>query len=170
MFLYVVKNRSNDGVRGRGLDRVLSHCIVQENNILQTQYGLRFIDFESARGLRVTTSTRKEAGVRAKILQVIMNHISSLRFLFVVWRAVRNRIICEKLTNLVPNCALRSIFFALWTMQFYSLDPRMSEKFRKPIEVIRYSGMCFQATDIANYFVECMIDYLAKQSRGFRDG
>jgi len=26
-----------------------------------------------------------------------------------------------------------------------------------------YSGMCFQATDIANYFVECMIDYLAKQ-------
>ena len=30
--------------------------------------------------------------------------------------------------------------------------------------------MCFQATDIANYFVECMIDYLAKQSRGFRDG
>lgn len=33
-------------VRGAGLDRVFSHNDVQENNILQTHYGLRFIDFE----------------------------------------------------------------------------------------------------------------------------
>lgn len=33
-------------IRGSGLDIVFSHSDVQENNILQTQYGLRFIDFE----------------------------------------------------------------------------------------------------------------------------
>jgi len=33
-------------VRGSGLDRVFCHWDCQENNILQTQYGLRFIDFE----------------------------------------------------------------------------------------------------------------------------
>lgn len=45
-------DNAQDGVRGRGLDLVLSHCDVQENNILQTQYGLRFIDFESPRWTR----------------------------------------------------------------------------------------------------------------------
>jgi thiamine kinase-like enzyme len=62
----------NSNVKGNGLDKVMSHGDVQENNILQTQYGLRLIDFE-------------------------------------------------------------------------------------------YSGMCYQAFDIANYFVECTIDYLHKQ-------
>jgi len=33
-------------IRGSGLDIVFSHNDVQENNILQTHYGLRFIDFE----------------------------------------------------------------------------------------------------------------------------
>lgn len=33
-------------IRGSGLDIVFSHNDLQENNILQTQYGLRFIDFE----------------------------------------------------------------------------------------------------------------------------
>jgi thiamine kinase-like enzyme len=62
----------DSNVRGNGLDKVLSHGDVQENNILQTAYGLRFIDFE-------------------------------------------------------------------------------------------YSGMCYQAFDIANYFAECTIDYLHKE-------
>jgi thiamine kinase-like enzyme len=35
-------------IRGSGLDRVFSHWDSQENNILQTHYGLRFIDFEYA--------------------------------------------------------------------------------------------------------------------------
>lgn len=35
-------------IRGSGLDVVFSHNDVQENNILQTHYGLRFIDFEYA--------------------------------------------------------------------------------------------------------------------------
>jgi len=34
------------GVRGAGVDVVFSHNDSQENNILQTHYGLRFIDFE----------------------------------------------------------------------------------------------------------------------------
>ena len=34
------------GCEGQGLDLVLSHNDVQENNILQTEYGLRLIDFE----------------------------------------------------------------------------------------------------------------------------
>merc|ERR1719316_1731923 len=62
----------NSNSKGNGLDKVLSHADVQENNILLTSYGLRLIDFE-------------------------------------------------------------------------------------------YSGMCYQAFDIANYFVECTIDYLHKQ-------
>lgn len=33
-------------IRGSGLDKVFSHWDSQENNILQTHYGLRFIDFE----------------------------------------------------------------------------------------------------------------------------
>jgi choline kinase len=33
-------------IKGSGLDVVFSHWDSQENNILQTQYGLRFIDFE----------------------------------------------------------------------------------------------------------------------------
>ena len=75
----------NSNSKGNGLDKVLSHADVQENNILLTSYGLRLIDFE-------------------------------------------------------------------------------------------YSGMCYQAFDIANYFVECTIDYLhteypyysVDQSRGER--
>lgn len=35
-------------IKGSGLDIVFSHEDLQENNILQTQYGLRFIDFEYA--------------------------------------------------------------------------------------------------------------------------
>ena len=34
------------GIEGQGLDLVLGHNDVQENNILQTEYGLRLIDFE----------------------------------------------------------------------------------------------------------------------------
>jgi len=34
------------GISGQGLDIVLGHNDVQENNILQTAYGLRLIDFE----------------------------------------------------------------------------------------------------------------------------
>lgn len=33
-------------IKGAGLDKVFSHWDSQENNILQTHYGLRFIDFE----------------------------------------------------------------------------------------------------------------------------
>jgi len=33
-------------IAGSGLDKVFSHWDCQENNILQTHYGLRFIDFE----------------------------------------------------------------------------------------------------------------------------
>lgn len=62
----------NSNMKGNGLDKVMSHGDVQENNILQTAYGLRFIDFE-------------------------------------------------------------------------------------------YSGMCYQAFDIGNYFAECTIDYLHKE-------
>lgn len=35
-------------IKGSGLDIVFSHLDLQENNILQTQYGLRLIDFEYA--------------------------------------------------------------------------------------------------------------------------
>jgi len=38
----------NPKIKGSGLDVVFSHWDAQENNILQTQYGLRFIDFEYA--------------------------------------------------------------------------------------------------------------------------
>jgi len=43
---YVTSDDPN--IRGSGLDVVFSHNDVQENNILQTHYGLRFIDFEYA--------------------------------------------------------------------------------------------------------------------------
>jgi thiamine kinase-like enzyme len=36
----------NPKIRGAGLDTVFAHWDTQENNILQTHYGLRFIDFE----------------------------------------------------------------------------------------------------------------------------
>lgn len=35
-------------VKGSGLDEVFSHCNSHENNILQTEYGLRIVDFEYA--------------------------------------------------------------------------------------------------------------------------
>ncbi|KAF4676998.1 hypothetical protein FOL47_003995 [Perkinsus chesapeaki] len=44
---YLTQNQE-DIVKGQGMDIVFSHNDVQENNILQTQYGLRLIDFEYA--------------------------------------------------------------------------------------------------------------------------
>ncbi|KAF4717627.1 hypothetical protein FOZ62_025086 [Perkinsus olseni] len=47
LIAYLTQNQ-NDIVKGQGMDVVFSHNDVQENNILQTQYGLRLIDFEYA--------------------------------------------------------------------------------------------------------------------------